>query len=214
MFNIRDFSNATIALLIIMALASAFTVRALTYPAAEPVEFKLRRVNQLDTDPNMSFEILTQDVRIGVGNTFGVTVAVRNVKEMYGWQLYLCYDPAVLECLEVSAPSNNVFSSSITVSGALAEYDNAEFAEGPLQMVRNDKGWVLAGDCLLGVSQPTFHGSGVLCQIEFKAVSSGASALALLHDLNHVFQTYILTSDLRAITASSASYSYVIVTSI
>jgi hypothetical protein len=214
MFDIRDLSNAGIALVIIMALASVVTVRALTSPATktEP-EFVFKRVDQLDINPNMTFNMLPNDLSVAVGDTLDVIVSVENVADMYGWQVYLCYDSAVLECVGVSLPSNYVFSTSVTVSGALAKFNNEQFPQGPLQKVRNDAGWVLAGDCLLGASQPTFYGSGVLCQIEFKAVSSGPSALGLLHDFAHAFQTYVLNPQLRAITASSASYSNVYVAS-
>lgn len=214
MSDIRDFSNTTIALLIIMVFASAVTVRALTIPAsAKEPRFVFNRVDQLDTDPNMAFDMLPSEVRVNVSDTFVVTINVRNVTDMYGWQVYLCYDPAVLECVGVSLTPDYVFSSSVTVSSALAKFDSAEFPPGPIQRVRNDVGWVLAGDCLLGASQPTFYGSDVLCQIEFKAVSSGSSALGLLHDFAHAFQTYILTPDLRAITSPSTSYSSVYIAS-
>ena len=78
---------------------------------------------------------------------------------------------------------------------------------GPLKKVQNDEGWVLAGDCLLGAVQPTFTGSGVLCQIEFKAFSPGQTALTLLHDFAHDFQTFTLNFDLEATTSSSTSCS-------
>jgi diphthamide biosynthesis methyltransferase len=161
----------------------------------------------------MFFDMVPNNINVGVGDTFVVTIDVRNVADMFGWQVYVCYNPAVLQVIGVSFTSNYVFSSSVTVSGALSKFDSTEFQPGPIQKVRNDVGWVLAGDCLLGASQPTFYGSGVLCQIEFKAVSPGFSALALLHDFDHTFQTYILTSELNAVTASSASYSNVVVAS-
>lgn len=214
MFDVRDLSNTTIVLLIIMVFASAITVRAMVNPVPIPSTYPqsmFKTGDELAVDPNMAFYLLPQDVRVEVGNTFVVTVAVGNAVDMFGWQAYLRFDPTMLEALRVSLYPNNVFSSSITVSGAMANYDRAEFPEGPLQKVQNDRGWVLAGDCLLGADQPTFDGSGVLCQVEFKAISPGSTALGLLHDSADDFQTFNVNFDLKAITASSTSYSNIYV---
>jgi hypothetical protein len=213
MFDIRDLSNGAIVLLLIIVFASVVTVHALTSPVARPLGTgePIRQLPQdkLYIDQNMAFHLLPQDVRVGVGDTFVVTVAVENATDMYAWQVYLTFDSKMLECLGVSLPSGYIFSSYVTVSGALANYNRTEFPNSPLQRVEvhNNEGWVLAGDSLLGASQPRFSGSGVLAQIEFQALSSGSTALALLHDLAHTFQTYILNFDLEAITTSSASYS-------
>jgi hypothetical protein len=211
MFDIRDFSNMTIALLVIVVLASASAVRAIGTTVPKQIETTPITMSQLDVDPNMAFDMLPRDIHVRVGDTFTVTFAVANVKDMYGWQVYVCYSRAALECTGVSLPPNHVFSDRVTVSGALAKYDSKEFPPGPLRAIQNDEGWVLAGDCLLGASQTTFYGSGILCQIEFKAVSPGSSSLALLHDLDHNFQTYVLNFDLTAVTSQSASYSNVYV---
>lgn len=213
MFGVRDLSNTAIVLLFIVVFASAVTVRALTNPVTGPTQLTSKTVDELAIDPNMAFVMLPQDVRVEVGDTFVITVGVRNVTDMYAWQVYLHFDPTMLEAVGVSLPSNHVFSSSVTVSGALPDYDRKEFPKGPLQEVRNDRGWVLAGDSLLGASQPTFSGSGVLCQVEFKAISPGSTALALLHDFTHDFQTYNLNFDLKATTTSSAYYSNIYVVS-
>jgi hypothetical protein len=212
MFDVRDLSNTAIILLVIMVFASAVTVRALTVPAASlPITGLTTLPQELEVDPDMAFYMLPNDVYVEVGDTFAITVAAANVKDMFGWQAYVSFDPAVLECVGAFVPFNHVFSSRMTVSGALAGYYPEEFSQGPLQAIRNDEGWVLVGDCLLGARQPTFTGSGILCQIRFKAVSSGSTALMLLHDFAHDFQTYTLNFDLRATTASLASTSNIYV---
>lgn len=214
MFNIRDLSNTAIILIMIAAFMGVVTVRALTFSATVTPAEKYVRTEQLDIDPNLAFNMLPNDVHVRVGDTFHVTVSVINATNMYGWQIYVIYDPAMLECLRVSLPPGYLLSSYVTVSGALAIYDGKEWPSGePLQRIRNDVGWVLAGDCQLGVDQPTFNGSGTLCQIDFKALSPGSSPLALLHDFDHDFQTYVLNPDIMAVTAPSASYSNVYVTS-
>lgn len=213
MVGIRDLSNTSIALIIIMLLASAVTVRALTVQTPQPEKFEFKKVTWMTVDPDMTFAMLPNEVRVKNGETFIVTFSIQNVKDMYGWQVFVLYDPAVLECLGVSLSSDYVLSSKVTVSGALTSYDSADFPSGPLQRVVNSEGWVLAGDCLLGADQATFYGSGTLCQIHFKAISPGASPIVLSNDLRQVFQTYILNYDLTPITSSSPIFSNVFVTS-
>jgi hypothetical protein len=215
MVNIRDFSNTTIALIVIVVLASAFAVRAVTtsVPVQQSFGFTPLRVLQLQVDPNMAFSLVPQNGIVGVGDSFAVTAAIENVTDMYGWQVYVCFNETVLECTGVSLPSDNVFSNEVTVCGGLTAYKATGFPQGPLQKIQNDEGWVLAGDCLLGQGQPMFNGSGVLCQIEFTAVSPGLTTLALLHDYVHTFQSYIVTSNLTAVTSPSASYASINVSS-
>ena len=212
MFDVRDLSNATIVLLVIMVFASAVTVRAMLNPVSHPQPTPYAR-DALVIDPNMAFNLLPQDVRVELGDTFVVTVAVGNAKDMFGWQAYLRFDPTMLEAVRVTFPLNYVFSSSVTVSAAVVSYSPTEFPKGPLQKIETTKGWVLAGDSLLGADQPTFEGSGVLCQVEFKAISSGSTALVLLQDsVADDFQTINVNFDLKAITTPlTASYSNIYV---
>jgi hypothetical protein len=211
MFDIRDLSNTALALIIIMVLASVVTVHALTVPGPKKLELKFDRVIQFYIDPNMTFSMFPGDIQVGVGDTFIVTCAIGNVKDMYAWEVYVRYDPVVLECLGASFSSDYVFSSKVTVSGALANYDNVDFPAGPLQRVDNVEGWVLAGDSLLGVDSPTFYGSGVLCQIKFKAISSGSTQLALLQDPSLDITSFILNFPLEHITSPSPYFTNVYV---
>jgi hypothetical protein len=128
---------------------------------------------------NGTFMVLPQEVSVNVGDTFFVSVLAENVRDMYGWQVILFFDPTIVECLNVSLPSQQVFSDRYPVSQALIDFNNTEFTKRPLQSIRNTEGFVLTGDCLLGRNQTTFYGSGFLCQVTFKALSSGSSNLAL-----------------------------------
>lgn len=207
MFDMRNLSNQALVFLFIVAFASAYSMIVFTMPVAKSTPSMTNAPalvsDTLIIDPNMALYLVPQDVNVRVGDTFVVSVAIENAKEMYGWQVYLRFDPTKLECLGVSVPSNYVFASHETVSNALVNYDHTEF-KNPLQGIRNDRGCVLAGDCLLGASQLTFDGSGVLCQIEFKAISSGSSPLRLLHNLDD-FQTCIVDIGIQAIASSSVS---------
>lgn len=165
-----------------------------------------------DQNPSVAFELFPQNLSVTVGDAFAVTVAVKNVTDLYAWQVYACFDQTVLQCLGVTLPFNNIFQNSLATSGLLKDYNATEFPQPPLQNVQNDGGWVLAGDCLVGTNQTTFNGSGILCQLEFKAVSPGSTILGLLQDSDHDFQTYILTSG-PDVTPQSATYSYINVAS-
>lgn len=211
MFDVRDLSNAAIVLLVIIAYASVFTVYTLaTSPSVPaPLQDAERTFHQVPVDPNISFDLLPSTAKVAVGDTFSVMVVVRNAANMFGWQIYVRYDPAVVECLGAVFPTGYVYSGSITVSGALASFDPTQFNGSPIQKVCNDEGWVGAGDCLLGLTQPTFDGSGYLCQLDFKAVSQGSTVLALLHEPGSLIQTYTMNPEISLTTSSSPSYATV-----
>jgi hypothetical protein len=236
MFDTRHFVNTTTALLIIIVLTSAFVVPAVTEPTiapkpgvttttAEPPTTTSTpnlpvttstqtpsTVNSVavDQNPDMTFDLLPQNLSVTVGDTLAVTVAVENVTDMYAWQVCICFDSTVLQCTGVSLPSNNVFCNSVTASGFVNDYNATEFPNVPIQKVSNDEGWVLAYDGLLGANQTAFNGSGVLCQMEFKAVSPGSTVLKARAD-SAPFRTYIITSSLTTMTSESACCSYVYV---
>jgi len=126
-----------------------------------------------------TFIVLPQEVSVNVGDTFLVSIFAENIRNMYGWQVKLLFDPTIVECLNVSAPGHQVFSDRYPVSQALIDFNNTEFTKRPLQSIQNSEGSVLAGDCLLGQNQTTFYGSGFLCQATFKALSPGSSNLDL-----------------------------------
>jgi hypothetical protein len=132
-----------------------------------------------DATNETTFMVLPQEVVVNVNDTFFVSVFAENVQNMYGWQIKLCFDPTIVECVNVSVPAQQVFSDKYPVSQALIDYNSTEFTKRPLQSIKNDEGYVLAGDCLLGQNQTMFNGSGFLCQVTFKAVSSGSSNLTL-----------------------------------
>lgn len=207
MFDIRQFNNKAIVAFLILGLAFVEGVGAL---AQQPSQLKIVAHSQVaadDTnmDPNMVFRLVPSDVLVKTGDEFIVTVTVSNAKDMFGWQVYLSFDLGILQYMGTYLPSNQIFSNRVTISDALTASDSTEFTtEKPLQDVDLTRGRVLAGDCLLGANQPTFQGSGILCQIEFKAISSGSCTLVLFHNTAH-FQTFNLNSEIEAVTAASDS---------
>lgn len=177
---------------------SAIQEDSLEMPLTE-VALILSSVSEVTVTPNMT--VLPQEVFVNVNDTFVINVTVKNVEDMYAWQVHLYFNSTILECVNVSLPLDHVFSYAYPVGAALVEYNSTEFTN-PLQKIKNEEGWVLTGDSLIGIDQKTFNGSGILCQIGFKAVSSGSSALTLsLNSTN--FGTYILNSDLEVVTPSA-----------
>jgi len=199
-------------------LSGAATVRALVAitpasPAQKSVAAPL--VYQYPAS-NMIFNMLPGSVNTKVGDTFQVTISVTNATNMFGWQIYVTYDPTKLECLKASFPDDYMLSSCVTVCGSLTTYNGTEWPSGePLQRISNGVGWVLAGDCQLGANQPTITGSGNLCQLEFKALEPGTSSLALINDYNNGFQAFVVHPDISSTMsriAPAASYSNVYIT--
>jgi hypothetical protein len=129
-------------------------------------------------DPFTTFAVLPREVAAKVGDTFTVRISVTNVTNMYSWQVHLFFDNKILRCTSVSLLHDYVFSYAYTVGDALKDYNSNS---GVVLWIGNDRGQVLMGDSLLGTDQPNFSGSGSLCQIEFTAISSGSSKLALFY---------------------------------
>jgi hypothetical protein len=154
-----------------------------------------------------TFIVLPQEVSVNVGDTFFVSVFAENVRNMYGWQVILFFDPTIVECLNVSVPGQQVFSDRYPVSQALIDFNSTEFTKRPLQSIQNGEGSVLAGDCLLGRNQTTFYGSGFLCQATFKALSSGSSNLALSTADVQTSRTYYLDEAIDLIIPSLSNSS-------
>lgn len=156
----------------------------------------------LDATNETTFIVLPQEVGVNVGETFFVSVLAENVRNMYSWQVILFFDPTIVECLNVSVPPQQVFSDRYPVSQALIDFNSTEFTKRPLQSIQNGEGFVLAGDCLLGRNQTPFYGSGFLCQVAFKAISSGSSNLTLSTPNIQSDQTYYLDEEIEEIIPS------------
>jgi len=161
-----------------------------------PMHITESSVAEVATTQNTIMYLLPQENIVKTGEIFAINVAVENAMDVYAWQIHLDFDPTVLECVNVALPPYYVFSYAITVGFALVEYNSTEF-ENPLQRIVNNEGWVLTGDSLIGTNQTTLNGSGILCQIEFKAISAGSSSLKLL--TNSSLGTYVLNSNLKII---------------
>lgn len=159
------------------------------------------------------FMVLPEEVVVNANDMFVISIYAENLIDMYGWQIHLSFDSSIVECVNVSVPDNHVFSERYPVSQALIDWNSTEFTERPIQhisvdAINNGGGYVLACDCLLGSNQTTFSGSGFLCQIAFKAISVGSSALSL--SLSGAFTIYYLESNLECITPTVSNSEVVV----
>jgi len=97
-----------------------------------------------------------------VGESVRVNIRVYDVTDLYTWQIKLHYNPEVLEFREIWLPDDHVFSEAKYVA--------------PSPNVKED--YVMYGACLLDDAEP-FSGSGILCEMHFKAKARGSSSLKL-----------------------------------
>ncbi len=153
-----------------------------------------------NADNATAFMVLPQEVNVSVGDMFSVSVFAENLTNMYAWQINFTFNSTIVECVNVSVPNPQVFSDKYPVSQALIDFNSTEFTQRPLQSIQNDEGYVLAGDSLLGQNQTTFYGSGFLCQVTFKALSSGSSTLGLSMGNDLLMGTYYLDPGLNLTT--------------
>lgn len=98
------------------------------------------------------------------GQEFTVEVIIENVENMALWQIYIEFNPEILECLNASIPSENIFKNKVVIA--------------PDPQIDNTAGTVLYGASvfpMVGVS-----GSGTLCEIKFKSKAEGISPLHIV----------------------------------
>ena len=133
-----------------------------------------------------------------VGDTFLVNVTVANIQRMVCWQFALQWDSSLLECVNATIPSDNVFAYW-NVSG------EPVIVAGP---DLSHSGLVFYGAEITYPDRIGFNGSGVLAQIEFKILNKGGQS-----DLSFVgigIDTFLLSDSLNDIwfMPVNAQYSY------
>jgi hypothetical protein len=122
-----------------------------------------------------------------VGDTFLVNVTVANVQRMVCWQFALQWDSSLLECVNTTIPSDNVFAYW-NVSGEPMNVAGPDLSQ---------RGLIVYGAGITYSDSVGFNGSGVLAQIEFKILNKeGQSVLAFV---NIGIDTFLLSNDLSDI---------------
>lgn len=132
----------------------------------------------LGADEPAKVEVIPKTVGpIDLDATVFVNVTVADVTLLNGWQIYLDFNSSILECINATLPSDNIFSEMGNIITPDVSINNAE-------------GWICWSAVILqfGVG---VNGSGVLCQIEFKGLAEGNTTLALLSEDENVYGTYL-----------------------
>ena len=133
-----------------------------------------------------------------VGDTFLANVTVANVQRMVCWQFALQWDASLLECVDATIPSDNVFAYW-NVSGEPIIVADPDLSH---------RGLVFYGAQITYPDRIGFNGSGVLAQVEFKILNKVGQS-----DLSFVgigIDTFLLSDDLSDIwfMPISAQYSF------
>jgi len=106
----------------------------------------LKIVNPLTGDNLFSFT----NAQKGVGDTFVVNITVADVTDLSVWQIYLTWDPSLLDFVSYELPPDNVFAGQTVINASEV-----------------GTGYVVC-DAALGPGMNSFNGTGTLCQITLK----------------------------------------------
>jgi hypothetical protein len=116
-----------------------------------------------DTETLVS--VIPQRSIVGISK-FTINLTVTDVAGLACWQAQLRFNKTVLNVTRAWLPTNHVFS----YAGSAIMW--------PEPVLNNDLGYVWVGCTIFPPDvQPTFSGSGILCQIEFQAKCLGTSFL-------------------------------------
>jgi hypothetical protein len=154
----------------------------------------LQVVNPITGDGVFSFTAIDKKV----GDTFLVNVTVANIQRMVCWQFALQWDSSLLECVNATIPSDNVFAHW-NVS------DEPMIVAGP---DLSHTGLVFYGAEITYPDRIGFNGSGVLAQVEFKILNKGGQSDLSFVDIG--IDTFLLSDSLSDIwfMPINAQYSY------
>lgn len=113
----------------------------------------------------------TDRVDVKVGKEFTVDVLIESAPKVYGVDVQLVYDPAVLEVVDMDGEADGI---------QIAPGDFLDQEQSyPLQnQVDNQTGTIDYAATLLNPA-PEAEGDGVLCQVTFRAIADGSVELSL-----------------------------------
>jgi len=114
-------------------------------------------------------EVVTIDQ---LGKNFSVYVKVRNVHDVYLWQVAIRWNASILECINITLPEDHIFAGK--------NYFNVlEALIGQGTAYNNTEGWLAVGLSLLGEVSRVNVTDGVLCKIDFTTKAKGSTSLKL-----------------------------------
>jgi len=109
--------------------------------------------------------------------TFNVNVTIFNVTDLCSWQIKITFNPSIINCINITIPEQNIFTGHDTT--------------GVSYIIDNQQGSLIAFNGIW--EQFGVNGSGVLCQLTFKAITAGISSLAFA-EIMQIKGTYLTDS--------------------
>jgi hypothetical protein len=156
------FSSAALAILLIVGSLLILVPAAKAGAQGTTVEV----VDPIDGDHLFYF---TTDT-ISVGDTFNVKIIVDNVTDLQNWQVKVTWDPALLDYVSISLPSDHVFSPIDSAINPGAPGARSMITPPP----DVGPGYVVWGCTYINDPYWTFNGTGPLCVLKLK-VKQGVS---------------------------------------
>jgi hypothetical protein len=110
-----------------------------------------------------------------VGQSFTLNISITNVTNLNAWQLYLLFNPSILNYTGISVPSDSIFAS-YAIDIFIAIFNNTA-------------GYVRAFCGLNGTM--AVSGSGTLCQIAFTSKTPGITTLSIADKMQAPMGSYL-----------------------
>jgi hypothetical protein len=126
-----------------------------------------------------------QSLHAAVGSTVTLNVTVKDSVKLFTWQILMSYNSSILNCTGATYPSDNVFAGQTTVPVT--------------PIIDNTAGSVMDGYSLSGSGH--FTGSGILCQLQFKVLTTGTCTISF--STPYGSDTFLLDGDLSIIQATT-----------
>jgi parallel beta-helix repeat protein len=165
-------------------IEGTYNITAYTPPVPEEEIITNNIVTKIVTvSTRTSIYIHPPESTIKLNETFTVNINLNAVEDLYAWQVTLYFDPAIINCTSASLPPNHIF------------VDRPNYFT---YWIENAMGYVTLGLTLLG-QIPTFTGSGILCQITFKAIGLGTSDLTFQPYADYLPKTSLVSSRFETI---------------
>jgi len=123
-----------------------------------------------------------------IGDVFTLNIKISNVANLFAWQTGMTFNPAVLECITATAPSN-VAPNATTATTALTEGDFLKQGGNTIWFPGTVENGVIVAHSgtLLNPATPV-SGSGTLATVTFQVIGSG--------DLNiHLVDVFLIGGD-------------------
>jgi hypothetical protein len=149
-----------------------------------------QRIASLKAQLANQTDITVQGLVYSISPVSNITlnVTINQISNLYAWQAKLLFDPTVLEPRVFAIPyPNDIYEQANTHNNRNDLRSDADFSQN---------GSVIVNATLL-TSEAGFTGSGVLCQLQFTAIASGATSITLSEP-----DTWVLNMDYVTIPAN------------